>query len=131
MPISNSTGTATRAQAQHLEVRSKSYEAAALAQNEIVEMIDVLPGEVVYDVIVDFDALGSTTSISVGDGGSAARFIGTTVTTSAGVGRLNTVEVGRGYKYTTADTIDLKVVNTGAITGTVVVTVLLMRTFNV
>lgn len=128
--ISASTGTGLRAQAQTLESRTKVYEAAAVPQNDIIEMVQMYKGEVVYEVILDYDALGASSSLSVGDGGAAARYIGTTTTTSAGIARITTAaDVGRGYKYTSDDTIDVTVVGSGAITGTVRVTVLYFRSF--
>jgi hypothetical protein len=114
-----------------VEVRSSMYEAAALAQGEVVQMIKVRNGECVVDLIVDADALGSSSSYSVGDGANAARFVKETTSTSATTVRLNSAaDVGRMYKYTGDDTIDLTVVGSGAITGTVRVTALILRTFN-
>lgn len=130
MTISVSSGTATRSQSQHLESRTKVYEAAAVAQNEVIEMIQMFRGEVVHEIVLEWDALGSSSSISVGDGGSAARYIGTTTTTSSGIARITTAcDVGRGYKYTADDTIDVTVVGAGAITNTIRVTVFFVRTF--
>lgn len=111
-----------------LESVTSVYEAAAVAQNEVIQMVNVKDGWTVVDVLLDYDALGANSSLSVGDGGAAARFITTTTTTSAGVARLNSAaDVGRFYKYTADDTIDVTVVGSGAITGTVRVTVLFFR----
>lgn len=129
MTIANSSNTASRA-GQLLEVRTSMYEAAAVAQAEVIEMIQMFRGETVYEVVLDFDNLSANTSVSVGDGGSAARYIGTTTTTSAGIARITTAaDVGRGYAYTADDTIDVTVVGSGAITGTIRVTVYFKRVF--
>lgn len=96
---------------------------AALEVNDVLEMIKVQKGFRVLEVILetpDLDTGGSPTiELSVGDGGSATRFIsgaGSTIAeTSGGFARLSTVG-GLGYKYTEDDTIDVKV-TTGPATG--------------
>ena len=128
MTISNSSNTAFRYM-QTVERRTKVYEANAVAQGEVIEMIQMFSGEEVVDVHLHYDALGSGTQLSVGDGGVAARYIGTTTATTAGRANLSTAaDVGPGYKYTADDTIDVSVV-TGPISGTIRVTVLFMRSF--
>lgn len=129
MATDNTLDLDYRQTAQHVEVRySKVFEAAALAQNEIVEMINVFRGDRVVDVILVADALGANSSLSVGDGGNAARFITTTTTTSATTTHLNSAaDVGPMYQYTADDTIDVKVVGSGAITGTVRLVALISR----
>lgn len=125
--ITNTSGVNSLA-GQHLEVRSSLYTAAAVAQNVILLMVPVNPGDTVYDVTLDFDALGSSTALEVGDSGSATRYIGSTVTTSAGVATLSGATV-RGHTYAAADCIQVTVSGTGAITGNVRVTVKFMRTY--
>lgn len=129
MPTDNTTNTALRSGIK-LEHRASTYTAAALAQNEIVNMISMYRGEKVVDVALHFDALGANSSLSVGTPDSAARFVGTTTTTSAGRGSLNTgADLGLGYVFSTDGTIDFKVVGSGAITGKVTVVVTFVRTF--
>lgn len=113
-----------------VRVATRTYEAAAVAQNDVIEMIDVKKGWTVLDVVLDFDNLGANSEVTVGDGGDTDRFITAQATTSAGKVSLNSAaDVGRGYEYTADDTIDIKVTGSGAITGTVRLTVWYMPTY--
>jgi hypothetical protein len=113
-----------------VEQATAVYEAAAVPQNDVIQMVSIPQNAVILDVILDYDALGASSALTVGDGGSSARFITSTATTSAGVARLNSAaDVGRGYKYTADDTVDITVSGTGAITGTVRLTVTFYRDF--
>lgn len=55
--------------------------------------------------VVVSDATSSSVTITVGDGGSAARYLGSTSANSTGL----TALVPTGYKYTEDDTIDIVV----------------------
>ena len=81
-----------------LYVTHDSYEAATLVTASTIEIGTTLPlNAVVHEVIVAYDAMGASTSLSVGDSEDPDRYITNTATTSAGVTRLNAVE-GLGYK---------------------------------
>lgn len=119
--------------AQYEEVRTATFtgdgSTAGSVQNDVIQMISVYPGDVVMSVSLDYAALGASSALEVGDGGSATRFIGSTATTSAGT--TNSSLVGaRAYKYTVDDTIDVLVSGSGAITGAVKVTARILRTFS-
>lgn len=74
------------------------YEAATLVTGSTVEIGTKLPlNAFVYEVIVGYDAMGSSTSLSVGDSEDPDRYITNTATTSAGITRLNAVD-GLGYQ---------------------------------
>lgn len=109
-----------------VECVTVEYEAAALPDGDSVEMVQIPKGAVIVDLIVDYDAMGSNTAITVGDDASANRFITTTATTSAGIVRLLT---NRGYKYTADDTIDITNSSTGDATGTYRMTVWFYRDY--
>ena len=107
-----------------LHVQFDSYEAATLVQGSLVEIGSKLPlGAYVYEMKVAYDALGASTSFSLGDAEDDDRYITATATTSAGVTRGNTVD-GFGYYIDETDASNtdrqvlLKVVDTGSMTGT-------------
>ncbi len=96
----------------------------------ILRMIPVQAGDVVAGGKVHFDALGSSTGITVGDSGDTDRFltvcptvVGSAhgVTPGVGTGFFNTVD-GHGYEYTAAGYISVYL-NDNAHTGTVILTV--------
>lgn len=85
---------------------------ANVTANDIIESIKVPRGARILEVIAaatDMDTGGSPTmSFQVGDGGSASRFIGTSVIpTTAGIVRMDQFG-GVNYQYTADDTIDIK-----------------------
>lgn len=88
----------------------------------------VKKGERVAEVVFGYDNLGADTTVTVGDGDDADRFITSTATTSAGVARLNAIS-GMNYEYTADDTIDVTL-TAGDASGTVKVSVLVVRTFD-
>lgn len=102
-----------------------TYEAVTLVANDVIQLMNVKAGDVIVDVILQTDALGTGCTMDVGDGGDLDRFIDG-ADTSAG-GRVNMGNVagaitGAGYKYTVDDTIDAK--NLGATAdGTIKVTI--------
>lgn len=115
-----------------LKVMHDTYEANALAQNSLIEIGTKLPlGAYVYETILGFDVLGSSTSLSLGDAEDDDRYITNSATTSAGVLRTNVIG-GLAYKIDETNGTDsgntdrqilAKVVNTGAATNTISVTV--------
>lgn len=112
-----------------VRVSHDTYEASALASGSLIEIGTKLPlNSYVYEVIAAYDAMGSNTSLEVGDAEDPNRYITNTATTSAGVTRLNAI-TGLGYKIdeTTASTTDrqvlAKVVDSGAMTGSLAVAI--------
>lgn len=103
---------------------SCSYEATALAANDVIDLFRLPKGAVIKDIVVDFDALGASTSIDVGDGADADRFIDGAATTAAGTARLGVID-GRNYRVGTNDGDDvitatmLGAAGTGTIRATV------------
>lgn len=103
----------------------------ALEADDILQVVKVPSGFRVLEVILsttDLDTNGTPTiTFDVGDGGDVDRYIdGTTAPQAGGIARLDSI-AGAGYRYTEADTIDVKVasaVATGATTGTVKLTVI-------
>ena len=107
-----------------------TYElAAALVQNDVIQMANIKEGTRVIEVMVftdDLEASGSATVFDVGDSGSTARFITGSTIAQAG-GQVSSkdatygVASGLGYQYTANDTIDIKftAVGTGNTSGTV------------
>lgn len=100
--------------------------AAALAQNDVIQMIKVPSGAIVIDVVLTADDLDTNVSpaivLDVGDGADTDRFIdGSTIAQAGGIERQN-VKTGFLYEYTADDTIDVLVQAapaTGATTGKV------------
>lgn len=92
-----------------------TYEISAteLQLNDVVQMIPVAAGAIILEVVLASDDLDAATSqavvLDVGDGDDDDRFIsGSTIGQGGGVSRLNSV-AGLLYKYTSDDTIDLKI----------------------
>lgn len=111
-----------------VHVQFDSYEAATLVQGSLIEIGSKLPlGAYVFETKLAYDALGASTSLSLGDAEDDDRYITNTVTTSAGVARGNTVDGFGYYIDETAGTdaantdrqVLAKVVDTGSATGTI------------
>lgn len=106
----------------------------ALVVNDVIQMVKVPLGAVIYGVVLsvpDLDSAGSPAVIlAVGDGSDDDRFItGSTVGQAGGVAMLNAAS-GHGYTYTADDTVDVKVTTapgTSATTGTITLTVVFAK----
>ena len=59
----------------NIRVQYDSYEASSLASGSDITVARLPKGAKVYDIIVHFDALGGSSTVSVGDADSAARYI--------------------------------------------------------
>lgn len=86
---------------------------AALALNDVIQMVKIPAGARILQVLLaadDLDTGGSPAIVlDVGDGGDTDRFIdGATIGQSGGVAALNS-QVGFDYTYTADDTIDVLV----------------------
>lgn len=102
------------------------YEASALAANDVINLFALPIGAVILDLIVDFDDLGTGTTLDVGDSNDIDRYIdGADTATAAGIARLGAI-AGRGYRIgtNTGDNV-IQAKNLGAAaTGTIKATVL-------
>ena len=103
-----------------LRVQYDTYEASSLASGSDISVARLPKGAKVYDIVVHFDALGGSTTISVGDSGAAARYIAATATSSAGQMSMSQEGAIDGVGYeNTAETDVLLTTGGGSITGTI------------
>jgi hypothetical protein len=109
-----------------LEVATVTKSVTA-AQNDVVELVKVRKGWVVFDVIVKYAGTASST-VTVGDADDADRFVTSTSTASDGMTRMNNA-AGLGYEYTVDDTIDLTIGGAGVTAKNYTVQVIFARTF--
>lgn len=107
---------------------------AALALNDVIQMVKVPAGATILDMglsCTDLDSGGTAIVLDVGDGSDTDRFIdGSAVGGTGGTSRIGsgiTTNTHIGYTYTAEDTIDVLVQTgptTGATSGTVFLYVL-------
>ena len=71
-----------------------------------------------YDIVVHFDALGSGTSLKVGDSSDDDEYIAATVTTSAGQMSMSQEGAIAGFGYEQTAETDI-LTNAGTATGTI------------
>ncbi len=108
-----------------MRVQYDTYEASSLASGSDISIARLPKGAKVYDIVVHFDALGGSTTISVGDSGAAARYIAATSTSSAGQMSMSQEGAIDGVGYeNTAETDVLLTTGGGSITGTIKVVVM-------
>lgn len=105
-----------------------TYEVASLAADTVIEMCKVQAGVTVIGGQVVFDALGSSTTLAVGDSTATtftAQFLAATSSSSAGTASL--LDGSKFPKtYTVDDTIDIQVSGaTTASSGTITLIVLM------
>ena len=102
-----------------LRVQYDSYEAYSLASGSDISVAKLPAGAIVYDIVVQFDALGSAT-IAVGDSADADRYITATSVSSAGQMSMSQEGAIDGFGYeNTAETDILLTTGSAAISGTV------------
>lgn len=100
-----------------------SYEASSLDSGSDISVGPVMKaGQKIIDAYIVHDALGSSSTLSLGDGDDADRLITATASNAAGRIGLNAVD-GQGYEFT-ADTQLLITTGGASITGTVKVVVI-------
>ena len=104
----------------NIRVQYDSYEASSLASGSDISVARLPKGAKVYDIIVHFDALGGSSTVSVGDADSAARYIAATSTASAGQMSMSQEGAidGVGYEQT-AETDIILTTGGASITGTI------------
>lgn len=102
-----------------------TYEASGLAANDVINLFRLPIGAVVKEIVVDFDDLGTGTSLDIGDSNDVDRYIdGADTATAAGTARINAID-GRNYRIGTNagdDVITAKNLG-GSATGTIKATV--------
>ena len=102
-----------------LRVQYDSYEASSLASGSDISVAKLPAGAIVYDIVVQFDALGSAT-IAVGDSADADRYITATSVSSAVQMSMSQEGAIDGFRYeNTAETDILLTTGSAAISGTV------------
>lgn len=104
-----------------------TYEASSLVSGSDITIARIPAGATIHDVIVKADALGGSSTLTVGDSGDADRFLAAVGTWNAagqaqsmlaGSTAANTAVAGLGYKVSSAT--DLKITTGGAtISGTI------------
>lgn len=104
-----------------------TYEASSLASGSDITIARIPAGATIHDVIVKADALGGSSTLTVGDSGDADRYLAAVGTWNAagqaqsmlaGSTAANTAVAGLGYKV--SDATDLKITTGGAtISGTI------------
>ena len=103
-----------------LRVQYDTFEASSLASGSDISVARLPKGAKVYDIVVHFDALGSSSTVKVGDSGDDDRYIAATSTASAGQMSMSQEGAidGVGYEQT-AETDILLTTGSAAITGTI------------
>jgi hypothetical protein len=115
MPIVTATGT-QKDRAHTAVVFLRNAATVTAGNGDVIEFWKVKEGDNVIDGAVWTEGT-STTTYTVGDGGSAARFMASTVVTNSGRYAFNVapslssgnVATGGGYKYPANDTVDITV----------------------
>ena len=104
----------------NLRVQYDSYEASSLASGSDITVARLPKGAKVYDIIVHFDSLGGSSTISVGDSADADRYITATSTASAGQMSMSQEGAIAGFGYENTDETNVLLTTGGAsITGTI------------
>jgi len=112
-----------------VRVAVDTYEASALASGSTIAVGPTLAvGDKVLACILSTDALGTSTTISIGDAGSATRYAAATSNQAALINSMVCPVDALGYTVTgTDDTIILLTTGGGTITGTINVLILYVK----
>lgn len=83
----------------------------ALSAGDVIQMLRVPNGATITDVQfwTDLFGGGNATISGVGDGGSAARYIGSASTSNSLAAVISILPTGLGYSYSAEDTIDITI----------------------
>jgi len=110
-----------------MKVWHDTYEASSLASGSDITIARIPAGSTIHDVIIKADALGGSSTLTVGDSGDADRFLAAVGTWNAagqcqsmlaGSTAPNTAVAGLGYKVSSAT--DIVITTGGAtISGTI------------
>lgn len=105
-----------------LHVVTATYEASSTAANTIINLFKLPKDVVIQNMVVAFDALGSGTSMDIGDAGDVDKYVDGVTTTSAG-SAVGVLPDGLGYIIGSDaehdDTIVTAKILGGAATGTI------------
>ena len=105
-----------------LHVATATFKASSTAANTVINLFKLPKGVVVQNLVVSFDALGSGTSMDIGDAGDVDRYVDGVTTTSAG-SAVGVLPDGLGYVTGTDaeydDTLVTAKVLGGSATGTI------------
>ena len=102
-----------------LRVQYDTYEASSLAAGSDISVARLPKGATVYDIVVHFDALGSGTTLKVGDSSDDDRYITATATTSAGQIAMSQEGAIDGFAFEQTAETDIILTNAGTATGTI------------
>ena len=122
--INNTTNTVARVQEKGTFTLTATYEAAAVPDGDVVQMVKIASGVTVVGGHVVFDALGGSTSIKAGDGDDDDYYLASVSSSSAAFKPFQAATFFP-KQYTADDTVD--VIVTGA-TGTGTITLVLQCT---
>ena len=110
-----------------MKVWHDTYEASSLASGSDITIARIPAGSTIHDVIIKADALGGSSTLTVGDSGDADRFLAAVGTWNAagqcqsmlaGSTAANTAVAGLGYKVSSQT--DIVITTGGAtISGTI------------
>lgn len=103
---------------------------------DVVQLLNVKKGMVIHNLSLSYEGTASST-VTVGDGGDADRFITSTSTASSGITGLNAptthttgvIVTGAGFEYAADDTIDLVIGGANVSTKVYTLTVTFSRTY--
>lgn len=83
---------------------------AAQSAGDVVQMLRVPSGAVITDLVLWTDAFaGGNITVTVGDGNSTTRYIGSASSSSSLAAALRISQTGFGYSYSAEDTIDISI----------------------
>lgn len=104
--------------------------ASGVASSDVIQMVKVPAGATIVDItFCGNGGMASTSTTSVGDGASTARYMATKTTQAAFIYRLD-VGAGGAYTYTSEDTIDLLLASFSGITAGSVIKLIVTYTTN-
>jgi hypothetical protein len=104
--------------------------ASGLAAADVIQMVKIPAGATIIDIIFSGSGgIASTSTTSVGDGTTAARFMSAKSTTAAFIHRMDVAGSG-GYVYAADDTIDLTLATFTTITAGSVIKLVVTYTTN-
>ena len=102
-----------------LRAQYDAYEAAALADGSDIAVARLPRGARVFDIVVHHDALGSGTTLKIGDGVDDDRFVAAQSTVSAGVVAMSIDGAIAGFGHEYDRTTDILLTLGGAATGSI------------
>ncbi|ANS03920.1 staphylocoagulase repeat protein [uncultured Mediterranean phage uvDeep-CGR2-AD3-C191] len=103
-----------------LKVQYGLYEASSVGAGSIIYFFKVPANATVWDINLHFDALGSSSTLAVGDSGDIDRYIDATDSSSAGAVNMGEGANIDGFGYLNSSETDIYITTAGAtISGTI------------